>query len=380
MKIQKIALIDGLYNEVRSKFKIFNEYLNSISRGLKYLDNLSFSSLKLFDYENLISEDPFLLFKVNEIAWPKSIEEFENISIPLKTPSLENLEVISLTYNIENFLEILPPFQLYELSIFKKWKKTEKNYNLYRIQLLKKISRDNEVYMRSNFLKEIFELIIDFLSHEREFEDKTRFLISEIPFSCTQAFNMPKEERDKIFEITQNLLVTLKSLGIIPVSINKFNGSPVLSTILHTLEKIGRKEEIIDMDLLNDKIFLAGKLKTEERTPLFHYTNHIIDNPYLKERLYLFYIRFDVDYIERVEIPSYAMNQIELIHSVLLNEYRLAIRRFKHKGYYSLFNAYRNLLSKRFKRKELINLIDLMIKDEMIKNYKKKIGLIANFV
>jgi hypothetical protein len=380
MKVQKITLIDGLYNELRSKFKIFNERLNSISRSLKYLDSLSFSSLKLFDYENFIIEDPFLLFKANEIAWPKSIEDLENISIPLKTPSLENLEIISFSYNIENFQEILPPFQLYELSIFKKWKKTEKNYNLYRIKFLKKISRDNELYLQSDFLKEIFELIIDFLSHEREFEDKVKILISEIPFSCTQAFNMPKEERDKIFEIVQNLLVTLKSLGVIPISINKYNGSPVLSTILHTLEKMGRKEEFIDIELINDKLFLAGKLKTEERTPLFHYTNHIIDNPYLKERLYLFYIRFDVDYIERIEIPSYATNQIELIHSVLLNEYRLAIRKFKQKGYYSLFNANRNLLSKRVKRKDLINLIDLMIKDEMVKNYKKKIGLIANFV
>jgi len=146
------------------------------------------------------------------------------------------------------------------------------------------------------------------------------------------------------------------------------------------MEKNGQKNLLQNFDLISDKLYFAGKLEIGDRTPVFEYSNQVFDNPYTKEKCFLFYVRLDKDVIQRIEIPGFALNHIETIHAMLLNEYKLSIKKLRKKGIYALNKANGNLVCKKIKRKEIIELIDLMVKDEMTRNYRRKIGLMANFV
>jgi len=379
MKPNKLMLIDGLHLEVVKKLKDFNEYLNGIITSLKKLDKLNLHTLRLYQAANMILEDPFVLFKFEEFAWPKNPEDIENISIPLKEDTSDQVKAIAFSFNSETFNEVIPPFKLYEISFFKRYKKSELFKNAYKLEVIKNINRSPSKEFK-DFLEVIIETINEIISQEEDSGEKLRVLLTDISFSCIDVLHFPKEDRDRIFELVQNFLLASRSLNIIPISVSKFNGSPLINSIVMILEKFGNEIMLENLELLNDKLFLSGKLKIEERTPVLEYTNQIFDSPYLKEKCFLMYVRLDKDLIYRIELPSFALDHIDGIHSLLLTEYKLSQRKMKKRGLYSLNKTQANLITKKIKRNELIELINIMIKDEMTKYHKKRIGLIANML
>src|SRR5579875_1406202 len=323
MKPNKLTLIDSLHMELRERFKEFNYYLNNISTNLKFIDNLRLSDLGLYQIGNLISDDPLILFNIDEIAWPRNAEEIENISVSVKQEGYSEAKIEAVAFNSELFNEVLPPFRLYELAFTKKYKKGETVKNVYKLKVLKKIPKNYFSEARER-IEDILEMLSETLTKENDAEIM-KLLLVDFSLSCIDWLHFPKEDRDKIFEMLQNFLLTTRSLNIIPVSLSSYNGSPFLASILIMMEKNGQKNLLQNFDLISDKLYFAGKLEIGDRTPVFEYSNQVFDNPYTKEKCFLFYVRLDKDVIQRIEIPGFALNHIETIHAMLLNEYKLSI-------------------------------------------------------
>lgn len=377
MRSHRLALIDELNREISEQLKEFNDYLITTSRTLKLLDEVKPFGEDIVSFKEKILEDPFVLFNFKELAWPESAEEWNKLSIPLKEVKYEELNKIQVIAIANNSLlvdEVIPPFILFELSMYEKIGKEEKLRNFFKLN----IGRRAKLHTEENKFKILYEMIVEKLQENKQ---ERKLLLTDISFSCIEAIDLNKKERDFILNATQDLLISLKGMNVIPVSISKNNGIPLVASIYKSLEN-SNKEAIsrADLELINDKMFLAGKLGIKERSPILEYRNQILDNPYLKEKCYIFYLRCDVDHIQRVEIPQFALEHVEMIHAILLKEYENSRKRLKKKGFYSFNKAFNNLLTKKMKRKELIELLDMLVKDQMIRNYKKKIGLISNLI
>ncbi len=379
MRVQKLTFINGLSKELKRKLKAFNDYLVSTAVALKTLDKIKYFESKLIDFERLIRQEQFLLFKFNEIAWPENIEEWKKFSVFVNNKNTENnLRIIAFSYSLKKVHEVIPPFSIREVSIFTRKGREEMNKNEYDLEIDR--FEDDGSTDQINTLKTVYDTLIEFLENSYNTSSwEKNILLTDIPFSNIDFINSKANEKNKAFELTQNFIVLLKSLNIIPVSLVKSNGSPLVSYIIKVLESLYENQEEIKIEVLNDKIYLADKLRVNARSPMLSYTNSILENPYVKEKCYIFYLRCDHDYIQRVEIPQFALKDIELIHSVLLQEYSLSKRKLRTKGFYSHAKAKKNLIIENMKKEEMIRMLDLLIKDEMIRNYKKRIGLISNF-
>ncbi len=380
MKSHKLTFIDGLNRELKNKLKDFNDYLVSISTALKTLDKIKTSENVLIDFKQIINQEQFLLFKLNEIAWTENVEEWKKFSIFTNKKIEEKIRVTAISHSLKKIHEVIPPFSVHEVSIFTRIGQEEKNINEYRFKI--DFFRENETLSKINKLQVVFDIVTEFLEKSHNYNSgEKNILLTDIPFSNIDFINLNVNEKNKAFELAQNFLVELKSLNIIPVSLVKINGAPLIPYLLKILEHFYGKEELnkVKIEILNDKIYLADKLRIKARSPVFDYTNTILENPYIKEKCYIFYLRCDHDHIQRVEIPQFALNHVELIHNVLVEEYSLSKKKLKMKGFYSYNMATRGLIIEKMKKEEIIKIFDLLIKDQMIKNYGKKIGLISNF-
>jgi hypothetical protein len=127
------------------------------------------------------------------------------------------------------------------------------------------------------------------------------------------------------------------------------------------------------LNYINDKLFFLGKLEKFHRSPFLNYTNFIFEeNPYLREKIGIFYIKYDLNSIRRIEVPIFGIDYIDQIHSILVKESKKS-RRNKEEMH-CLSRAKRNLITR--KKEKVVKYIDTILRKESVKSLKKELGLI----
>lgn len=383
-KSYDLLKLEKLSNIVRENSHLFLKNLNLLFDYIKSLDKINPFQLDASRLYEAINSDPLLFNEVPDVAWPYDEEEWKKGSIKASNEIGIEYSSIYVSYNHLNLSdEVLPPFILYEISFYKERGKKSKIENSFSIKFKeeqsqsfvlpknKEISVEDLVQVQNIIIDEISKNIYEYTGGE------ICFIFVEFSFTCQEAINRTKREYDMLFESTQNFLSTMHSYNVIPISLYNSNTSPLLSTIVKYFELqknmsfTSINKEILNY--INDKIFLLGKLEKLHRSPLLNYTNYIFEeNPYLREKIAIFYIKYDLNAIKRIELPLFGIEYLNLIHYILLEEFMKV--KSKKGEIHGLLKARKNLLTKNKDR--IIKYVDSIIRKESVKSLKKELGLI----
>jgi|ECHhosMinimDraft_1075155.scaffolds.fasta_scaffold00245_12 hypothetical protein len=386
IKTTEMLRYEKLGNIIRDNSHHFFKNLNTLFEYIKILDKLNPFQLEITQlYEDIIS-DPTIFNEVIDIAWPYEEKEWKRGSIEAKNYENFDQNAIYVSYNqLDLSKEVLPPFKIYEISICKEKNRKTEIENFFSLKFQEKQSQihsflgkretvaEDLVHIQNIILEEIGNNVYEYLS------ENVCFLFVEFSLSCQEVFELTKKEYDTLFESTQNFLSTLRSYNVIPVSLYNGNTSPFLSALVKYFEI--KKEELFPnfpiskelLNYINDKLFFLGKLEKFHRSPFLNYTNFIFEeNPYLREKIGIFYIKYDLNSIRRIEVPIFGIDYIDQIHSILVKESKKS-RRNKEEMH-CLSRAKRNLITR--KKEKVVKYIDTILRKESVKSLKKELGLI----
>jgi|GEM_PF-539818 len=383
-----IIKFERLGNAVRENSHLFFKNLGLVFDYLRLLDKLNPFEINLTEIYEIISYDPSLFNEMLDLAWPYQEDEW-------KKGSIYNIENENTSYNAtfiaSNILnlsnEFIPPFKIYEVSIYKEKGNEIKLNNAFSIKVQDKnsspelINRNKEISsyditeIHSMIINEINSNINDYINEE------LNLIFVDFSLTCQEAFDMQKKDYDIIFESLQNLLSITRSYNIVPVSIYNSNTSPLLFALIKYLEKYEKKilaEPSLLKEMLlyiNDKLFLSGKLNKFHRSPLLNYTNFIFEeNPYLREKIAIFYVKFDLNTVKRIEVPIYAESYIDIIHKILIQQYKK--NKANGNDIYSFTKAKKNLVTEKRNKEKIIKYIDSILRKESAKVLGKEMGII----
>jgi hypothetical protein len=340
----------------------------------------------LTEIEYLIKEDPTALNVHKVFAWPLSFEEWKKVSISVET-SLKKANIIGISFNIFSLnKQIIPPLIIFELSFFGK-------DSLYKFNCLEiKIGKEIYEYVTNDFaslnnvklMQVVYELVLNNFQNKivenLSMKEKT-FVITDLPLTCEEFLNWNKEEIIPLYNTVDKFLKYFKSINVIPVSIVNYESSPLINSFkkyffgsdARCSECIYSKPMCSPLNIISDKFFLKGKVDKKERSPVLKYINSSMIPDITKEEILIFYISPSTNYLQRIEIPYFALEHIQDIHYMLLKEYDKCYRIFKKDGFYSLMKAKRLFVST---NKNIVQVLDAKFRKETAKQFEKEIGLL----
>jgi hypothetical protein len=374
-------------NSIKEKITFLNEYIKELSKVSTMIDKqLDPFNKNLTEIEYLIKEDPTALNVHKVFAWPLSFEEWKKVSISVET-SLKKTNIIGISFNIFSLnKQIIPPLIIFELSFFGK-------DSLYKFNCLEiKIGKEIYEYVTKDFaslnnvklMQVVYELVLNNfqnkIAENLSMKEKT-FVITDLPLTCEEFLNWNKEEIIPLYNTVDKFLKYFKSINVIPVSIVNYESSPLINSFkkyffgsdTRCSECIYSKPMCSPLNIISDKFFLKGKVNKKERSPLLKYINSNMIPDITKEEILIFYISPSTNYLQRIEIPYFALEHIQDIHYVLLKEYDKCYRIFKKDGFYSLMKAKRLFVST---NKNIVQVLDAKFRKETAKQFEKEIGLL----
>jgi hypothetical protein len=374
-------------NSIKEKITFLNEYIKELSKVSTMIDKqLDPFNKNLTEIEYLIKEDPTALNVHKVFAWPLSFEEWKKVSISVET-SLKKANIIGISFNIFSLnKQIIPPLIIFELSFFGK-------DSLYKFNCLEiKIGKEIYEYVMNDFaslnnvklMQVVYELVLNNfqnkIAENLSMKEKT-FVITDLPLTCEEFLNWNKEEIIPLYNTVDKFLKYFKSINVIPVSIVNYESSPLINSFkkyffgsdTRCSECIYSKPMCSPLNIISDKFFLKGKVNKKERSPLLKYINSNMIPDITKEEILIFYISPSTNYLQRIEIPYFALEHIQDIHYVLLKEYDKCYRIFKKDGFYSLMKAKRLFVST---NKNIVQVLDAKFRKETAKQFEKEIGLL----
>jgi hypothetical protein len=374
-------------NSIKEKITFLNEYIKELSKVSTMIDKqLDPFNKNLTEIEYLIKEDPTALNVHKVFAWPLSFEEWKKISISVET-SLKKANIIGISFNIFSLnKQIIPPLIIFELSFFGK-------DSLYKFNCLEiKIGKEIYDYVTNDFaslnnvklMQVVYELVLNNfqnkIAENLSMKEKT-FVITDLPLTCEEFLNWNKEEIIPLYNTVDKFLKYFKSINVIPVSIVNYESSPLINSFkkyffgsdTRCSECIYSKPMCSPLNIISDKFFLKGKVNKKERSPLLKYINSNMIPDITKEEILIFYISPSTNYLQRIEIPYFALEHIQDIHYMLLKEYDKCYRIFKKDGFYSLMKAKRLFVST---NKNIVQVLDAKFRKETAKQFEKEIGLL----
>jgi hypothetical protein len=374
-------------NSIKEKITFLNEYIKELSKVSTMIDKqLDPFNKNLTEIEYLIKEDPTALNVHKVFAWPLSFEEWKKVSISVET-SLKKANIIGISFNIFSLnKQIIPPLIIFELSFFGK-------DSLYKFNCLEiKIGKEIYDYLTNDFaslnnvklMQVVYELVLNNfqnkIAENLSMKEKT-FVITDLPLTCEEFLNWNKEEIIPLYNTVDKFLKYFKSINVIPVSIVNYESSPLINSFkkyffgsdTRCSECIYSKPMCSPLNIISDKFFLKGKVNKKERSPLLKYINSNMIPDITKEEILIFYISPSTNYLQRIEIPYFALEHIQDIHYMLLKEYDKCYRIFKKDGFYSLMKAKRLFVST---NKNIVQVLDAKFRKETAKQFEKEIGLL----
>jgi hypothetical protein len=374
-------------NSIKEKITFLNEYIKELSKVSTMIDKqLDPFNKNLTEIEYLIKEDPTALNVHKVFAWPLSFEEWKKVSISVET-SLKKANIIGISFNIFSLnKQIIPPLIIFELSFFGK-------DSLYKFNCLEiKIGKEIYDYVTNDFaslnnvklMQVVYELVLNNfqnkIAENLSMKEKT-FVITDLPLTCEEFLNWNKEEIIPLYNTVDKFLKYFKSINVIPVSIVNYESSPLINSFkkyffgsdTRCSECIYSKPMCSPLNIISDKFFLKGKVNKKERSPLLKYINSNMIPDITKEEILIFYISPSTNYLQRIEIPYFALEHIQDIHYMLLKEYDKCYRIFKKDGFYSLMKAKRLFVST---NKNIVQVLDAKFRKETAKQFEKEIGLL----
>jgi hypothetical protein len=374
-------------NSIKEKITFLNEYIKELSKVSTMIDKqLDPFNKNLTEIEYLIKEDPTALNVHKVFAWPLSFEEWKKVSIRVET-SLKKTNIIGISFNIFSLnKQIIPPLIIFELSFFGK-------DSLYKFNCLEiKIGKEIYEYVMNDFaslnnvklMQVVYELVLNNfqnkITENLSMKEKT-FVITDLPLTCEEFLNWNKEEIIPLYNTVDKFLKYFKSINVIPVSIVNYESSPLINSFkkyffgsdARCSECIYSKPMCSPLNIISDKFFLKGKVNKKERSPLLKYINSNMIPDITKEEILIFYISPSTNYLQRIEIPYFALEHIQDIHYMLLKEYDKCYRIFKKDGFYSLIKAKRLFVST---NKNIVQVLDAKFRKETAKQFEKEIGLL----
>jgi hypothetical protein len=374
-------------NSIKEKITFLNEYIKELSKVSTMIDKqLDPFNKNLTEIEYLIKEDPTALNVHKVFAWPLSFEEWKKVSISVET-SLKKANIIGISFNIFSLnKQIIPPLIIFELSFFGK-------DSLYKFNCLEiKIGKEIYEYVMNDFaslnnvklMQVVYELVLNNfqnkIAENLSMKEKT-FVITDLPLTCEEFLNWNKEEIIPLYNTVDKFLKYFKSINVIPVSIVNYESSPLINSFkkyffgsdARCSECIYSKPMCSPLNIISDKFFLKGKVNKKERSPLLKYINSNMIPDITKEEILIFYISPSTNYLQRIEIPYFALEHIQDIHYMLLKEYDKCYRIFKKDGFYSLMKAKRLFVST---NKNIVQVLDAKFRKETAKQFEKEIGLL----
>jgi hypothetical protein len=374
-------------NSIKEKITFLNEYIKELSKVSTMIDKqLDPFNKNLTEIEYLIKEDPTALNVHKVFAWPLSFEEWKKVSISVET-SLKKANIIGISFNIFSLnKQIIPPLIIFELSFFGK-------DALYKFNCLEiKIGKEIYEYVTNDFaslnnvklMQVVYELVLNNFQNKivenLSMKEKT-FVITDLPLTCEEFLNWNKEEIIPLYNTVDKFLKYFKSINVIPVSIVNYESSPLINSFkkyffgsdTRCSECIYSKPMCSPLNIISDKFFLKGKVNKKERSPLLKYINSNMIPDITKEEILIFYISPSTNYLQRIEIPYFALEHIQDIHYMLLKEYDKCYRIFKKDGFYSLMKAKRLFVST---NKNIVQVLDAKFRKETAKQFEKEIGLL----
>jgi hypothetical protein len=374
-------------NSIKEKITFLNEYIKELSKVSTMIDKqLDPFNKNLTEIEYLIKEDPTALNVHKVFAWPLSFEEWKKVSISVET-SLKKANIIGISFNIFSLnKQIIPPLIIFELSFFGK-------DSLYKFNCLEiKIGKEIYDYVTNDFaslnnvklMQVVYELVLNNfqnkIAENLSMKEKT-FVITDLPLTCEEFLNWNKEEIIPLYNTVDKFLKYFKSINVIPVSIVNYESSPLINSFkkyffgsdTRCSECIYSKPMCSPLNIISDKFFLKGKVNKKERSPLLKYINSNMIPDITKEEILIFYISPSSNYLQRIEIPYFALEHIQDIHYMLLKEYDKCYRIFKKDGFYSLMKAKRLFVST---NKNIVQVLDAKFRKETAKQFEKEIGLL----
>ncbi len=374
-------------NSIKEKITFLNEYIKELSKVSTMIDKqLDPFNKNLTEIEYLIKEDPTALNVHKVFAWPLSFEEWKKVSISVET-SLKKANIIGISFNIFSLnKQIIPPLIIFELSFFGK-------DSLYKFNCLEiKIGKEIYEYVMNDFaslnnvklMQVVYELVLNNfqnkITENLSMKEKT-FVITDLPLTCEEFLNWNKEEIIPLYNTVDKFLKYFKSINVIPVSIVNYESSPLINSFkkyffggdARCSECIYSKPMCSPLNIISDKFFLKGKVNKKERSPLLKYINSNMIPDITKEEILIFYISPSTNYLQRIEIPYFALEHIQDIHYMLLKEYDKCYRIFKKDGFYSLMKAKRLFVST---NKNIVQVLDAKFRKETAKQFEKEIGLL----
>jgi hypothetical protein len=374
-------------NSIKEKITFLNEYIKELSKVSTMIDKqLDPFNKNLTEIEYLIKEDPTALNVHKVFAWPLSFEEWKKVSISVET-SLKKANIIGISFNIFSLnKQIIPPLIIFELSFFGK-------DSLYKFNCLEiKIGKEIYEYVTNDFaslnnvklMQVVYELVLNNfqnkITENLSMKEKT-FVITDLPLTCEEFLNWNKEEIIPLYNTVDKFLKYFKSINVIPVSIVNYESSPLINSFkkyffgsdARCSECIYSKPMCSPLNIISDKFFLKGKVNKKERSPLLKYINSNMIPDITKEEILIFYISPSTNYLQRIEIPYFALEHIQDIHYMLLKEYDKCYRIFKKDGFYSLMKAKRLFVST---NKNIVQVLDAKFRKETAKQFEKEIGLL----
>jgi hypothetical protein len=374
-------------NSIKEKITFLNEYIKELSKVSTMIDKqLDPFNKNLTEIEYLIKEDPTALNVHKVFAWPLSFEEWKKVSISVET-SLKKTNIIGISFNIFSLnKQIIPPLIIFELSFFGK-------DSLYKFNCLEiKIGKEIYEYVTNDFallnnvklMQVVYELVLNNFQNKivenLSMKEKT-FVITDLPLTCEEFLNWNKEEIIPLHNTVDKFLKYFKSINVIPVSIVNYESSPLINSFkkyffgsdTRCSECIYSKPMCSPLNIISDKFFLKGKVDKKERSPVLKYINSSMIPDITKEEILIFYISPSTNYLQRIEIPYFALEHIQDIHYMLLKEYDKCYRIFKKDGFYSLMKAKRLFVST---NKNIVQVLDAKFRKETVKQFEKEIGLL----
>jgi hypothetical protein len=374
-------------NSIKEKITFLNEYIKELSKVSTMIDKqLDPFNKNLTEIEYLIKEDPTALNVHKVFAWPLSFEEWKKVSISVET-SLKKANIIGISFNIFSLnKQIIPPLIIFELSFFGK-------DSLYKFNCLEiKIGKEIYEYVTNDFaslnnvklMQVVYELVLNNFQNKivenLSMKEKT-FVITDLPLTCEEFLNWNKEEIIPLYNTVDKFLKYFKSINVIPVSIVNYESSPLINSFkkyffgsdARCSECIYSKPMCSPLNIISDKFFLKGKVDKKERSPVLKYINSSMIPDITKEEILIFYISPSTNYLQRIEIPYFALEHIQDIHYMLLKEYDKCYRIFKKDGFYSLMKAKRLFVST---NKNIVQVLDAKFRKETAKQFEKEIGLL----
>jgi hypothetical protein len=384
---KKFSRITFQDNFIIGKISLLNEYLKELSKISAMIDKqLDPFNKNLTEIEYLIKGDPTALNIHKVFAWPLNFEEWKKVSISTES-SIKKANIIGISYNVFSLnKQIIPPLIIFEISFFGK-------NSLYRFNTLEiKIGKEIYDYVMNDFaslnnvklIQTVYELVLNNfqnkIAENLSMEEKT-FVITDLPLTCEEFLNWNKEEIIPLYNTIDKFLKYFKSINVIPVSIVNYESSPLINSFKKYFfgadsrcsECIYGKPMCSPLNIITDKFFLKGKVNKKERSPLLKYINSNMMPDITKEEILIFYINTSTNYLQRIEIPYFAMEHIQDIHYVLLKEYEKCYRVFKKDGFYSLMKAKRLFVST---DKNIVQVLDAKFRKETAKQFEKEIGLL----